>query len=41
MLSSRQLAEVHRLTADAFEYLLGEIETKFHLAQAQVRSLFS
>ncbi len=35
MLSSRQMAEQHRLNGEAFDWLLGEIETRFQ--QSQVR----
>jgi DNA-directed RNA polymerase II subunit RPB1 len=35
MLCARQMAEVHRLSVDAFEWLLGEIDTRFQQAQAQ------
>uniref|UniRef100_A0A914V1B5 DNA-directed RNA polymerase n=1 Tax=Plectus sambesii TaxID=2011161 RepID=A0A914V1B5_9BILA len=35
MLCSRQMAESHKLNEEAFEWLLGEIETRFQQAQVQ------
>ncbi|CAF5148990.1 unnamed protein product, partial [Rotaria magnacalcarata] len=34
-LSSRQVPEIHRLTEEAFNWLCGEIETRFQQAQVQ------
>lgn len=35
VLSSKKMAEEHRLSSEAFEWVIGEIETRFQ--QAQVR----
>lgn len=35
VLSSKQMAKHHKLNSEAFEWLLGEVETKFHQAVGQ------
>lgn len=39
-LCSRRVAEEHRLTQEAFEWVLGEIETKFQKCQVSGNGLF-